>query len=385
MDVAFVFATDTREENARSLMQVRTLWLLSVCACAALSTSLPAQTSALPATRVIAYREFAVPGRVDSGVPMVWTRINGQQTLVAFASWGGIPMRMAGTDLEHLQPAGDVVITPHPGDGIWLESVIADQADVMWYAYYHHEAPARICGRPESIPQIGAAKSVNRGQTWTNLGIILEAPRGSEACESTNRFVLGGVGDVSAMVDHDWKDVYLYYSSYDRDPTLQGVALARLAWADRDDPRGRVTVWQDGVWLSPIRRPGSAANATVEFDYPAGTPMLRPTSPWHDGIQAANVFWGPSIHWNTSVNRYIMLLNRTRDEAFNNEGIYVSFAWRLDDPPGWSAPQKILKGGNWYPQVAAAEPGIGTDKQAGRFARLFLTGRSNHYIEFAGR
>jgi hypothetical protein len=144
-------------------------------------------------------------------------------------------------------------------------------------------------------------------------------------------------------------------------------------------------VWQDGVWLSPIRRPGSAANATVEFDYPAGTPMLRPTSPWHDGIQAANVFWGPSIHWNTSVNRYIMLLNRTRDEAFNNEGIYVSFAGRLDDPRGWSAPQKILKGGNWYPQVAGAEPGIGTDKQAGRFARLFLTGRSNHYIEFAGR
>jgi hypothetical protein len=80
-----------------------------------------------------------------------------------------------------------------------------------------------------------------------------------------------------------------------------------------------------------------------------------------------------------------MLFNRARDEAFNNEGIYVSFATRLDDPRGWSEPRKILSGGNWYPQIAGREPGIGTDKQMGRIARLFLTGRSMHYIEFMGR
>ncbi len=38
------------------------------------------------------------------------------------------------------------------------------------------------------------------GLTWEDLGIVLEAPPDSTACASTNRFVLGGVGDVSAML-----------------------------------------------------------------------------------------------------------------------------------------------------------------------------------------
>ena len=80
-----------------------------------------------------------------------------------------------------------------------------------------------------------------------------------------------------------------------------------------------------------------------------------------------------------------MLLNRTRDEAFNNEGIYVSFAATLDDPRAWSVPRKILNGGDWYPQIAGLEAGSGTDKQMGRIARFFLTGRSTRYIEFTGR
>src|SRR4029453_18577697 len=129
---------------------------------------------------------------------------------------------------------------------------------------------------PESIPQIGAATSIDRGVTWTNLGIILEAPTGSEACGSTNKFVLGGVGDASAMVDRDWKDVYIYFSNYGRDPRTQGVVLARLPWADRDDPRGRVTIWQDGAWLSPVRKPGLNSAGQSVFEYPAGTAVLRP-------------------------------------------------------------------------------------------------------------
>jgi hypothetical protein len=37
------------------------------------------------------------------------------------------------------------------------------------------------------------------------------------------------------------------------------------------------------------------------------------------------------------------------------------------------------------PLIAGSEPGIGTDKQMGRIARFFLTGRSMHYIEFSSR
>jgi hypothetical protein len=292
---------------------------------------------------------------------------------------------MAGPDLDHLETTGEVVLSPHPGDGIWLESIIPDQTDSVWYTYYHHEAPALICGRPEAITRIGAARSIDRGVTWTNLGVILEAPRGSEACGSSNKFVLGGVGDVSAMVDRDWKDVYLYFSSYGRDPQMQGVMLARLAWADRDNPQGRVMIWQDGVWLPLIRRPG-ATEGQVGWEYPTGTPIFRTTSPWHDGVEAANAFWGPSIHWNTFLERYVMLLNRARDEAFNNEGIYVSFSsTTIDDPRGWSQPQKIMNRGDWYPQVAGYELGVGTDKLVGRRARFMLTGRSNRLIDFIRR
>jgi hypothetical protein len=77
-----------------------------------------------------------------------------------------------------------------------------------------------------------------------------------------------------------------------------------------------------------------------------------------------------------------MLLNRARDEGFGNEGIYVSYARRLDDPTAWSPPRKLMNGGGWYPQVAGLEPASGTDKLASQRARFLLTGRSQHYIEF---
>ena len=47
--------------------------------------------------------------------------------------------------------------------------------------------------------------------------------------------------------------------------------------------------------------------------------------------------------------------------------------------------RRVLNGGDWYPRIAGPEPGTGTDKRMGRLGRLFLTGRSTHYIEFNGR
>ena len=43
---------------------------------------------------------------------------------------------------------------------------------------------------------------------------------------------------------------------------------------------------------------------------------------------------------------------------------------------------KIMDGGQWYPQVMGIEDGLGTDKIAGRWARFFTGGTSDHLIQF---
>ncbi|MGD9906222.1 MAG: hypothetical protein AB7U83_22345 [Vicinamibacterales bacterium] len=301
--------------------------------------------------------------------------------LTVLSSWGGVPTLARGRELEwlRLEPT-PLAVLDHPGHGVWFEAVVPDAAG-RWYGFYHHERPADDCGRPDrQLPRIGAARSLDEGRTWHNLGIVLDAPPGSAACGSANRFVLGGVGDVAALLDRDGRDLYLYFSQYGRDPAAQGVAVARLAWADRDAPVGRLTVWNDGAWLSPRAVP--AASADDRWSYPSGTPLVAPAQPFHDGAPAADVFWGPSIHWNTYLQQYVMLLNRAKDDEFGQHGVYVAYASRLDDPAAWSAPTRILDGGGWYPQVAGLERGAGTDRVAGQRARLFLTGASAHMIEF---
>jgi hypothetical protein len=259
-----------------------------------------------------------------------------------------------------------------------MEAIIPDETGA-WYGFYHHERPADLCARPDrQLPRIGAMKSTDNGATWSDLGIVLDAPPGSEACQSTNRFVLGGVGDVTAALDRDHRDVYLYFSQYSRDGASQGVAVARLAWADRDAPAGKAAIWNSGAWLPAV--------ADTELDggwqYPPGSPLVPSSRPFHDGSASNDVFWGPSIHWNTYLEHYVMLINRAKDEVFGSEGIYVSFSPDVTDPASWSAPVKILNGGEWYPQVMGTESGIGTDRTAGRRARFFMMGKSTRMIEF---
>lgn len=328
-----------------------------------------------PSARLVSAPRIVMPGSVDSNVPLAWNRLDGAPRLSAFASWGGVPALLAGASLDSMLRISDVTFAPHPGHGIWIESVIPDESGV-WYGYYHHEVPADVCGRPDrSIPRVGAARSLDRGLTWEDFGIVLEAPPDSQACASANRYVIGGVGDVSGMLDRDGQNLFLFFSQYSRDRSMQGVAVARMAWADRDAPVGKMMVSQGGAWI-----PGSQGSRG--WEYPSGTSIVPVSKPWHDADGAVDAFWGPSIHWNTYLERYVMLLNRARNESYNSDGIYVSYADVLDDPRGWSAPQKILNGGEWYPQVAGLEAGSGTDKQAGQRARFFMTGRSAHYIEF---
>ena len=332
--------------------------------------ALDARAPGTPSARLVPASLIELPGDVDSSNPFVWDLVNGRRELFVITSWGGVPVQSSGSSVEQLHRGEAVAFTTHPGHGVWMESIVTDDAGT-WYGYYHHERPADECGRPDrQLPRIGAARSSDQGRTWEDLGIVLDAPDGSAQCASTNRFVLGGVGDVSALLDANKQDVYLFFSQYSGGRERQGVAVARLAWADRDAPPGKAAIFNDGAWLP------------VTGSYPPGTPLERAAQPFHDGNPRADVFWGASVHWNTYLEQYVMLLNRAKDENFGTEGIYVSYSPSLSDPERWTAPHKLMSGGEWYPQAVGIESGAGTDRLAGKRARFFLTGKSTRMIEF---
>jgi len=279
----------------------------------------------------------------------------------------------------NLGAARQVTHDPHPGGGVWMESIIRD-VDGTWYGYYHNEIAAEVCGRTDRVvPRIGAARSRDRGASWEDLGIILEAPPRSFACNTDNAYFVGGVGDFTVQLDAESRDLYIFYSLYLRTAMSQGVGVARLAWADRDAPAGRIMVWRNGAWI-----PGTLVRMgdTERWIYPSASPIFPAAESWHDADTAVDAFWGPSVHWNTHIRHYVMLLSRAKDTAWEQEGVYVSFAPTLTDPRAWSVPTRILKGGTWYPQVMGLDEGTGTDKSAGEWARFFMLGESRHLIRF---
>lgn len=318
----------------------------------------------------------------------MWDLDDGARTMFVMTSSEGVPRLASGSAIDRLSAASEVAISPHPGHGVWMEAIVSDDVET-WYGFYHNEWPATRCGRGDRmVSRIGAARSTDRGRTWQDLGAVVQATQSSAACQSGNRYIIGGVGDLSVMLDEEKHYLYFFYSQYQQQRESQGVAVARLQWADRDRPAGRLELWRDGIWEPGAGRrellptiPNSMRRR-LEWTYPAATPLVAPTYAWHDADDRVDAFWGPSVHWNTALNLYVMLLNRSKDESYAQEGIYVSFAPRLDDPRLWTTPVKILSGGKWYPQVIGAAADNGTDKRAGASARFFMSGRSDAIINF---
>ena len=349
---------------------------LAAIAVALLLADLGAQNQTGPSAKLIPTRVVSLPGTSDSNSPALWETVDGLSRLFVFTSVAGLASRNWGTDVSRLTSLGEVGFENPPGHGVWFEAVISD-VDGTWYGYYHNEWPAEVCDDARTIPRIGAARSRDFGATWEDLGVVLEAPPNSHDCASTNTYFVGGVGDFSVVLDRDHRDLYFYFSQYVRRDTSQGVSVARLAWADRDAPVGKMSVWLRGnVWL-PAR--AYVTDDRVRHIYPTGGPIYRASDDWHEGD--VDAFWGPSVHWNTYLERYVMLLNRAQDASWTQEGIYIAYASDLGGPSSWSAPQRLLAAGRWYPQVIGTDPS-GTDKEAGEFARFFMSGRSEYVIQF---
>ncbi len=306
------------------------------------------------------------PGDSDCNSPLHWDR----NTLFVFNS-AGHPWRSSGPDVFGLDRSYvRTEFNTRANGGRWVECTWK-AADGMLYGWYHHE-PLGLCpGNGLTAPVIGAARSKDNGANWQDLGIVLEAPAGTLYCETKNRYFAGGEGDFCVMLDEASGVLYFFFSTYGGDASEQGVAVARMLWADRNVPVGRVWKWHRGQW----NQPGLGG---------AATPFLPVRVDW--AREDADAFWGPSVHWNSHLKQYVMLLNRASDANWTQEGVYISFTKRLADPRQWSPPEKILEGlrpDEWYPQVVGVDTAAReTDKLAGKRARLFVRGVSRWEITF---
>jgi hypothetical protein len=144
-----------------------------------------------------------------------------------------------------------------------------------------------------------------------------------------------------------------------------------MAFGDRAAPVGTVWKYHSGGWAEPGL--GGAV-----------TPIFPAVVPWQDAN--ADAFWGPSIHWNTYLETYVVLMNHACcGPNWPQEGIYVTTNPDLSDPAGWFPPVKILGkvtyDAGFYPQVIGTQPGE-TDSEAGQVARLWVHGKSMWEIVF---
>lgn len=366
--------------------------LLSGTAMIADDSALRAQSALRPYATTLPASPLVFPAETDSNSPAVWELRDGTWMLSLFNSVAGSTDVSRGPDIARLTKAGRANFAPDPPPGgTWFESIVRE-ADA-WYGFYHNERADLACASSGKVlPRLGLARTEDHGANWTDLGTILELPLELARCDTRNHYFVGGVGDVSVMLDPDHLYAYIYYTQYVDAEGRLGVSVARMAWADRDAPAGRLDIWSDGAWLPPTlseeaRDGGEGQDEAVApaWVYPLATPVLPAVNGWDDARAGVDVWWGPSLHWNTDAQSYVMLLNRAVSDEWEQGGIYVSFNARLDAPGEWTAPVLLLRGGRWYPQVMGLDPTVGTDSLASGVARLFMSGRSDHLIVFGRR
>jgi hypothetical protein len=358
---------------------------------AALSLSAAGQDGSLPRVvlqdaPLVQFLGVDVPERdlhheCDSNSPVHWDG----DTVYVFNSYDHA-WRSSGTDLYHLGNR----MRPKLGSlndqlSLWIESTWKHE-DGSLYGAFHYE-PDMICFANHhlpTMPRIGWLRSYDNGATWDDLGFVLEAKPCAVKCDTASPWDAGGTGDFVFLPDEDRQFFYCYGTSYDPDPAQQGIFAARLPFADRNNPAGKIMKWFNGGWTEP------GLWGRVSPVFPSERDYHRP-----DGA----MFWGPAVHFNTHLGLYVMLLNHAIDTRLNTDGIYVSFSRSLSDPRSWSKPSMILDvaqvrqimhgagvsetkmASGWYPQAIGTARGE-TDKRLGRIGRFFMAGVSKKSITF---
>jgi hypothetical protein len=254
---------------------------------------------------------------------------------------------------------------------LWIEA--AQRVDGVLFGWYHHE-PGGVCGSiPLTSPKIGAVISWDNGESIADLGVVLDSPYPPD-CAAKNGFFAGGHGDFSVIPDRRQEYFYFFFTNYSGPREEQGICMARLKWSDRFNPAGNVWKYFEGKW----EEPGLGGRCTPVF--PARVEWQRADT---------DSFWGPAVHYNTYLRRYVMLLNRSCCEpGWPQEGIYVSFSTGGLDSADWTEPVKLLDREDigflpgYYPQVIGIRYGE-TDTLASQQARLYISGISDWTITFS--
>ena len=342
-------------------------WCVRLCsAILLLSICFVSATAQHAELRIVPRRDL--PTRIDGNTPAFWHE--GQLTLFSSV---GTPLMISRAPHQFGPWKSEVVEGIQDHYPVWVESAWMD-SDGILFAWYHHE-PQGLCGETSLLtaPEIGAAISFDGGKTLEDLGIILKSGEYPN-CDARNGYFAGGHGDLTVVPDRDHRYFYFLFSNYGGATNEQGVAVARMAYEDRFGPAGAVWKFRNGEWDEP------GLGGRVTAIYPA-------QKSWE--FADADSLWGPSVHWNTYLERYVVLMNHACCEAgWMQEGIYISYISDLADPAKWGTPTKLLDGENigfragFYPQVMGLEEGE-TDSVSGWYARLYIQGISKWEIIFS--
>lgn len=337
------------------------MYRLAICLLEVVAATASAQTITVRPAPLI---RMPAP-TVDGNSPGVWQ--NG--VLTVFTSTGQ-PSSMYGPNIGSLSVGMSPLVFPSTHYPLWIESVWLDEADGALYGWYHHEA--RVCNDRLAVPSIGALVSHDGGMTFEDLGIVLSSSAGTN-CGAQNGFFAGGHGDFSVIRDQSGQYFYFFFTNYGGSVQYQGIALARMAAVDLANPAGKVWKYAHGEWTEP------GVGGAVTPLFPANVAWERSN---------ADSYWGPAVHWNKSIESYVMLLNRSCCQSgWPQEGIYASIGSDPGDPHSWSGPVKILDDSGigfapgYYPQAFGTGPGE-TDTLAGEKPRLFVKGVSRWELVF---
>jgi len=214
--------------------------------------------------------------------------------------------------------------------------------------------------------------STDNGMNWHDQGLVLEAPADSMNCETVNHYFTGGNGDFCVNVDNEKQYVYFFISTYNKDVAEQGVALARMKYADRDDPKGKVFKWHKGQW----NEPGIGGHVTPIFPSAStgtseGRRLLGLIHPLEHVFEAMGDAAQPGPRQGLGPGGHLRQLQpRTRQ----GRGLEQA---RQDCRREGVGPVEVV------PQVVGLDAAAHeTDKLAGKKARLFVAGLSRWEIEF---